>query len=87
MTTVTVNVPETTMAALRRSPAEFGQEMKLAAALHWYQQGTISQERAAEFVGMNRRDFIRVLARDGVEVLNLTDARLIQELELVESQA
>lgn len=82
MTALTVTVPESAMAALRRSPAEFGREMKLAAAIYWYQRGTISQERAAELAGMNRRDFIRALAREGVEVFTLTDESLIRELGL-----
>lgn len=80
MTALTVTVPDSTMAALRRSPVEFAQEMKLAAAIHWYRQGTISQERAAELAGMNRRDFLHTLAREGIEVFILTDENLAREL-------
>ena len=32
--------------------------MKLAAAIHWYGRGMMSQERAAELAGLTRRDFI-----------------------------
>lgn len=52
----------------------------LAAAIHWYQRGTLSQERAAELAGLNRRDFIRALAREGVDVFNLDQDSLAREL-------
>jgi predicted nucleic acid-binding protein/predicted HTH domain antitoxin len=80
MTALTINVPEASLAALRRSPFEFARELKLAAAIHWYRQGTLSQERAAELAGLNRRDFIRELARNGVEVFMLDEESLAYEL-------
>ncbi|WP_254045214.1 UPF0175 family protein [Thiohalocapsa sp. ML1] len=54
--------------------------MKLAAAIHWYGRGLLSQERAAELAGMNRRDFIRALAREGVDVFHVDDDGLAREL-------
>jgi predicted HTH domain antitoxin len=47
MPTVTVDLPEDVFSALRRSPEEFVRELRLAAAIHWYQRGEISQEKAA----------------------------------------
>jgi len=82
MTTVTVTIPDSSLSALRRSPTEFAREIKLAAAIHWYQHGSLSQERAAELAGMNRRDFIRALSREGVEVFTLDPASLARELGL-----
>jgi len=35
----------------------------LAAALQWYQQGRISQELAANIAGLDRTDFLLMLAR------------------------
>jgi hypothetical protein len=42
MTTVTLELPEEVFSALRRSPEEFVREMRLAAAIHWYERGEIS---------------------------------------------
>jgi predicted HTH domain antitoxin len=56
--------------------------MKLAAAIHWYGRGMMSQERAAELAGLTRRDFIRALAREGVDVFVLDDDSLDRELGL-----
>ena len=60
-------MPESAFSALRRSPEEFGRELRLAAAIHWYSKGAISQERAAEIAGMDRTDFILALAREQID--------------------
>jgi predicted HTH domain antitoxin len=80
MTSLTVTVPESSLSALRRSPSEFATEMKLAAAIHWYARGLISQERAGELAGLNRRDFLRALVRDGVDVFVVDEDSLAREL-------
>lgn len=64
MTEITVRLPEEAFAALRRSPEEFAREMRLAAAIHWYERGEISQEKAAEIAGLDRTDFLRMLAQE-----------------------
>lgn len=48
MTTLTIEMPEEAFSALRRSPPEFGKDMRIAAATYWYQKGEISQEKAAQ---------------------------------------
>ncbi len=62
-----MTLPDGAFSALRRSPEEFGREMRLAAAMHWYARGVISQERAAEIAGLDRTDFLLALAREGVD--------------------
>ncbi|HEV7572814.1 MAG TPA: UPF0175 family protein [Thermoanaerobaculia bacterium] len=42
--------------------------MRIAAAIHWYQQSAISMERAAETAGMSRAEFLAELARRRVDV-------------------
>jgi Uncharacterised protein family (UPF0175) len=42
MLTVTLELPEEVFSALRRSPEEFVRELRLAAAIHWYERGEIS---------------------------------------------
>ena len=51
MAKVTIELPEDVFSALRRSPKEFVQEMRIAAALLWYSQGEISQSKGAEIAG------------------------------------
>jgi len=64
MTTVTLQLPDDVFAALRRSPDEFARALRLAAAIHWYERGDISQEKAAELAGLDRTDFLFALARE-----------------------
>ena len=81
MTTLTLELPEEVFSALRRSPAEFGRELRLAAAIHWYQRGQISQEKAAQVAGLDRTDFLMALAREGVDAFVVDFNDLERELE------
>jgi predicted HTH domain antitoxin len=80
MTQVDITVPETLLAALRKAPHELAQEIRIAAAIHWYQQGLISMERAAEAAGMSRAAFLSELARRRVDVFSIDEQDLAQEL-------
>jgi predicted HTH domain antitoxin len=63
MTTVTLQFPDDVFSALRRSPEEFGRELRVAAAILWYERGEISQEKAALVAGLSRTQFLLELAR------------------------
>ena len=66
MVQMTVDMPEAALAALRKDPASFARELRLAAAVKWYELKLISQGRAAEIADLSRRDFLDALARYGV---------------------
>lgn len=82
MTTVTLQLSEGVLSALRRSPDEFVKEMRLAAAVHWYSRGEISQEKAAEVAGLDRTDFLMALSRLKVDAFVVDFKTLKRELEL-----
>jgi predicted HTH domain antitoxin len=82
MTTVTVELPEKVLVALRFNPEEFTREMRLAAAITWYEQGKASQEVAARIAGMNRTDFLLALARAGKDSFQVDFSDLDRELSL-----
>ena len=67
MTSLNVNLPDKVSAALDCNPDDLDRELLLAAAVHWYQQGRISQEWAARIAGMDRTDFLLALAKMGKE--------------------
>jgi predicted HTH domain antitoxin len=81
MTHLTLELPEEVFSALRRSPEEFGRELRLAAAIHWYQRGQISQEKAAQVAGLDRTDFLMALAREGVDSFVVDFDDLQRELD------
>ena len=63
MTYIEVKLPETISSVLHCNPTELGKEVQLAVALQWYQQGRVSQELAANIAGLDRTDFLLMLAR------------------------
>lgn len=86
MATVTVDVPDSAFSALRRSPAEFAREMRIAAAIQWYHQAIISQGKAAEIAGLSRADFLEALFRARVPASQVSVDELQEELESWPSQ-
>ncbi|MBF0136118.1 MAG: UPF0175 family protein [Magnetococcales bacterium] len=82
MATITMELPNTLFSSMRRSPGEFVTEMRKAAAIHWYQKGQLSQERAAEVAGVDRTDFLLLLASEKVDVFAVDMKSLRQELNI-----
>jgi predicted HTH domain antitoxin len=81
MMEITMKLDEDVLSALRRSPDEFANDMRLAAAIHWYQRGEISQEKAAHVAGLDRTDFLLALAREGENAFIVDFGDLDRELQ------
>ena len=84
MQTISVEIPTTTFAALGESPNEFVNEMRIAAAVKWYELGRLSQGKAAEVVGLSRSAFIDALSRFKVSPIQITAEEMARELENVD---
>ena len=80
MTTLTLELPETVLDPLRLSPADFPGEMRLAAAVTWYEDGKVSQEVASQIAGLCRTGFLLALARMGRDSFRVNLADLDREL-------
>jgi predicted HTH domain antitoxin len=61
--TITVQVPDALLANLATSSEELNREIRLAAAIHLYSRGLVTQGTGAEVAGLSRRDFIEALGR------------------------
>jgi predicted HTH domain antitoxin len=81
MQTIQIQLPDTAFSALRKSPNDFVDEMRIAAAVKWYELGQISQGKAAEIANLSRADFITALSRYQVSVLQYRPEELAQELQ------
>ncbi len=77
---LTFDLPESAFSALRAGPQDFLLEMRLAAAVKWFELGKISQAKAAELSGLSRAEFIDALARYHVSPFQTTESELIEEL-------
>jgi predicted HTH domain antitoxin len=80
MTQLTIEMPESAFATLHLAPKEFAQEMRIAAAVKWYELGRISQGRAAEIADLTRTRFIDALCRYKASPFQYTAEDLAEEL-------
>ncbi|HAJ62269.1 MAG TPA: hypothetical protein DCP31_26015 [Cyanobacteria bacterium UBA8543] len=84
MVSISIQLPETAFSALRKNPDEFVQEMRLAAAVKWYELGQISSSKAAEISGITRAEFINSLSRYQVDFMQYTAEELAEEMANVD---
>lgn len=80
MTTITVELPETVFSALHMVPDDFVHEMRIAAAIKWYEQTRISQDKAAEIAGLTRAGFISELSKAKVSPFQVSEESLAEDM-------
>jgi len=61
-----IEIPEEALVALRKSPEDFARELRIAAAVKWYELNLLSQERATHVAGLSRAEFLDALGRFSV---------------------
>ena len=76
---VSFDLPRTALSALRQDPATFVSEMRMAAAVKWYELQAISQAKAAEIAGVSRAEFVEALVRFGVTPFQYSVEEILAE--------
>ncbi len=77
--TISLTLPLGVFLALRKTPEEFSKDIRLTAAVKWYEMGMVSQEKAAEIAGLNREDFLLELSRFKVSPFQYSAEEVLRE--------
>lgn len=77
--TLIMEIPIGAFSALKQTAEEFAKSMRLAASAKWYENGTVSQEKAAEIAGLCREDFLMSLALFDVSPFQYSAEEILRE--------
>jgi predicted HTH domain antitoxin len=81
MVQMTIEMPEEALGALRKDPQDFVRELRLAAAVKWYELKLLSQERAASVAGVSRAEFLQALSRFTITPFQYGAEEMLEEAD------
>ncbi len=80
MPSISLDIPDDLLLALREQPWEFAQEVRLVAAIHYLREKRLSLGQAAKLAELNRLDFLDALAARGVPAFDLSAEDAVAEI-------
>jgi predicted HTH domain antitoxin len=81
MEKIVLEIPDEVLISLKETSTELSRDIRMLAAVKFYQMGKLSSGRAAQLAGIPRVSFLQSLARYGVPIFELTTEELRQDFE------
>ena len=81
MSDASLSIPDEALVALKLSPDAAASELRLAAAVKFYELGRLSSGAAAVLAGVPRAVFLNKLADYGVATFTQTKAELQEDIQ------
>jgi predicted HTH domain antitoxin len=85
MISLNIQIQPEILISLNKSADEFGQDLKLWAAICLYEHGKLSLAKASSLAGFHRFDFENILAGMGIPISNLTIEDIKKDIETLEA--
>jgi len=81
MERIILEIPEEVLISLKETPSELSRDIRMLAAVKFYQMGKLSSGRAAQLAGVSRISFLQALSLYDVSIFDLTPEELKQDIE------
>jgi predicted HTH domain antitoxin len=81
--TLEIQLSDRAVVGLDLDLGELASELRVAAAVKWYEVGRVSQEVAAEVAGMSRSEFVSALSHFRVSPMQETASEAMQAAQTV----
>jgi predicted HTH domain antitoxin len=73
--------PADILVTLKEEEITFIKELKLLAAIKFYEFKKLSLGKAAELAEMDKYDFIRILGNNKISIFNLSEEELVKDIQ------
>jgi len=77
----TIEYPDDVLLSLKEDEEEFLTELKVLAAVKFYELKKLSLGKAAELAGLDKVDFIKLLGKYRVSIFSLSEEELVKDIE------
>lgn len=78
---LTIDISSQAFSILKQNPDEFAKNLLEAALCKWYEQGIISQSKAAAIANISRYEFLEILKKYAVSPFQYSEKDLEAELK------